>query len=108
MPLDKYNLRQGSYGPSTTELQTFLNEKFDAGLDEDKFGKFGPKTEAAVNKVLEALGMEQNGVFGPDAYAAALEHLENKKDVRGYVRPSMPVEAVASDDADDSDDTDMM
>lgn len=108
MPLDKYNLRQGSYGPSTTELQTFLNEKFDAGLDEAKFGKFGPKTEAAVNKVLETLGMEQNGVFGPDAYAAALEHLETSKKVRGYVRPSMPVETSTTDASDDSDDADMM
>jgi peptidoglycan hydrolase-like protein with peptidoglycan-binding domain len=108
MPLDKYNLRQGSYGPSTTELQTFLNEKFDAGLDEDKFGKFGPKTEAAVNKVLETLGMEQTGVFGPDAYAAALEYLESSKEVRGYVRPAMPVEAIATDESDDSDESEMM
>lgn len=76
MPLDKYNLHRGSHGPSTVELQAFLNEKFDAGLDEKKFGEFGPKTEAAVNKVLETLGMEQNGIFGPEAYAAALKYLE--------------------------------
>jgi peptidoglycan hydrolase-like protein with peptidoglycan-binding domain len=103
MPLDKYDLRQGSYGPSTTELQTFLNEEFDAGLDEDKFGKFGPKTEAAVNKVLETLGMEQNGVFGPDAYAAALKFLETKG-ARRFTMPDSPdmvKEAMADKDSDE-------
>lgn len=102
MPLDKYNLHKGSHGPSTVELQTFLNEKFDAGLDEGKFGKFGPKTEAAVNKVLETIGMNPDGIFGPDAYAAALKHLQ-AKEASGYAMPDGPgmvKEAMAPKDSD--------
>lgn len=107
MPLDKYNLHNGSKGPSTTELQTFLNEKFDAGLDEKKFGIFGPKTEAAVNKVLETIGMEPNGIFGPEAYAASLKYLDVKAG-RHYTLPGSAgmkeVEAKESGKSDDKPD----
>jgi len=114
MPLDKYNLHNGSHGPSTTELQTFLNEKFNAGLDEEKFGVFGPLTEAAVNKVLETLGMEQNGVFGPEAYAASLKHLETADSARAAgvseIRRKLDQTygAPAKSDKTDDDDPDMM
>lgn len=105
MPLDKYDLQVGSHGPSTTELQTFLNEEFDAGLDPAKFGKFGPKTEAAVNKALKTIGMEETGVFGPDAYAKALEFIAARK-ARGFEMPDGPgmvKEAMAPKESDKPD-----
>lgn len=51
------------------EVQEWLNESYDAGLVVD--GAYGPKTKAALVKVLQkAIGVDADGEYGPKTNAA--------------------------------------
>lgn len=64
MPL----LRLGSSGPEVTSLQVRLKElSFDPGPVD---GQFGPSTEAAVRSFQQSVGLQPDGVVGPNAIAA--------------------------------------
>lgn len=61
-------LRRGSSGSDVERLQRWLNDNgYDAGQVD---GIFGPKTEAAVERAQDALGVTVDGIVGPQTYGA--------------------------------------
>ena len=62
-------LGRGDVFGAVRTLQEFLNNEFGEDLDED--GVFGEKTEEAVRRVQELIGVEVDGLWGPKTRAAA-------------------------------------
>lgn len=60
-----------SGGPAIRDVQGWLNENLNAGLDVD--GIDGPATQAAVKRYQGILGVAQDGVWGPGTEAAHRE-----------------------------------
>ncbi|MFA6257028.1 MAG: peptidoglycan-binding domain-containing protein [Candidatus Paceibacterota bacterium] len=61
--LGSRTLRRGSLGPAVEDLQNYLNDTVHATLSVD--GKFGPKTEAEVEKWQIGNGLVSDGIVGP-------------------------------------------
>lgn len=67
-PTKEPELRSGMSGDSVRLLQTLLNEKELAGLKVD--GVFGSNTETAVRRFQQRRNLAQDGVAGPNTWAA--------------------------------------
>ena len=66
-PAESYILRQGDQGEAVRELQRRLSEK---GFTLNADGIFGAKTAAAVKAFQKAAGLTQDGIAGPNTWAA--------------------------------------
>lgn len=70
MPNTHAQLRMGAKNDTVKELQKLLNEKNEAGLQED--GIFGPKTLSAVQNYQKANRLQVDGIVGPKTWASLL------------------------------------
>lgn len=66
-PAESYILRQGDQGEAVRELQRRLSVK---GFTLNADGIFGAKTAAAVKAFQKAAGLTQDGIAGPNTWAA--------------------------------------
>ena len=77
VPLGARTLRRGDSGSDVRTLQERLNAR-GAALAED--GRYGAKTEAAVQAFQQAAGLRADGVCGPRTYAALEKAQQEEKD----------------------------
>ncbi len=62
------SLKKGSIGPRVTEIQQLLQQQGFGPATAD--GQFGSKTEAAVRSFQSSIGLQPDGVVGPNTLAA--------------------------------------
>lgn len=78
----------GEEGPQVVQLQTRLNEIYEEQLEVD--GIFGEKTEETVLDFQESVGLDVDGIVGPDTWKALYEEEPDEGDEELSDDPVLP------------------